>query len=118
MNSFIKVRRVEKISMDTNLEQSFQINSATSLSKLSSSSLCLLIGTNSRYEGSSLNLKLRQRYLKGNFKLLTIGSLLDLTFPISFLGSDLSVLKNVSEGNHSFCKDIVSSENPLFYYEF
>lgn len=114
MNSFIKVRRVEKISMDTDLEQSFQMNSATSLSKLSSSSLCLLIGTNSRYEGSYLNLKLRQRYLKGNFKLLTIGSLLDLTFPISFLGSDVLTLKNVSEGNHSFCKDIVSSENPLF----
>ena len=114
MNSFIKVRRVEKISMDTDLEQNFQINSATSLSKLSSSSLCVLIGTNTRYEGSYLNLKLRQRYLKGDFKLLTIGSLLDLTFPISFLGSDLLVLKNISEGNHFFCKDLVSSKNPMF----
>ena len=114
MNSFIKVRRVEKISLDTSLEQSFQINSSTSLSKLSASSLCVLIGTNSRYEGSYLNLKLRQRYLKGNFKLLTVGSLLDLTFPISFLGSDVSVLKNISEGNHFFCKDIVSAENPMF----
>ena len=114
MNSFIKIRRVEKVSIDTSLEQSFQINSSTSLSKLSASSLCVLIGTNSRYEGSYLNLKLRQRYLKGNFKLLTVGSLLDLTFPISFLGSDASVLKNISEGNHSFCKDIVSAENPMF----
>lgn len=114
MNSFIKVRRVEKISMDTNLEQSFQINSATSLSKLSASSLCLLIGTNPRYESSYLNLKLRQRYLKGNFKLLTIGSLVDLTFPVSFLGSDVLTLKNISEGNHSFCKDIISSKNPMF----
>ena len=114
INSFIKVKRVEKISIDTSLEQNFQIDSSTSLSKLSASSLGILIGTNSRYEGSYLNLKLRQRYLKGNFKLLTIGSLVDLTFPISFLGSDLSVLKNISEGNHSFCKDIVSSENPMF----
>ena len=114
LNSFIKVRRVEKIAMDTSLEQSFQINSATSLSKLSASSLCVLIGTNSRYEGSFLNLKLRQRYLKGNFKLLTIGSLLDLTFPISFLGSNVLTLKNIAEGNHSFCKDIVSAENPIF----
>lgn len=114
MNSFLKVRRIEKISIDTSLEQNFQINSATSLSKLSASSLCFLIGTNPRYEGSFLNIKLRQRYLKGNFKLLTIGSLLDLTFPISFLGSDLLVLKNISEGNHSFCKDIVSAENPMF----
>lgn len=114
LNSFVKVRRAEKISMDSNLEQSFQMNSATSLSKLSASSLCVLIGTNSRYEGSYLNLKLRQRYLKGNFKLLTIGSLVDLTFPVSFLGSDVLTLKNVAEGNHSFCKDIISAENPTF----
>ena len=84
INSFIKVRRIEKISIDSSLEQNFQINSSTSLSKLASSSLCVLIGTNPRYEGSYLNLKLRQRYLKGNFKLLTIGSFVDLTFPISF----------------------------------
>ena len=114
MNSFVKVRRVEKISIDTSLEQNFQLDSATSLPKLSASSLGVLIGTNSRYEGSYLNLKLRQRYLKGNFKLVTIGSLLDLTFPISFLGSDLGVLKNISEGNHSACKDIISAENPVF----
>ena len=114
LNSFVKVRRAEKISIDTNLEQSFQINSATNLSKISASSLCVLIGTNPRYEGSYLNLKLRQRYLKGNFKLLTIGSLLDLTFPISFLGSDVFTLKSVAEGNHSFCKDIISAENPMF----
>ena len=114
LNSFIKVRRVEKITIDSGLEQNFQLNSATSLSKLSASSLGVLIGTNSRYEGSYLNLKLRQRYLKGNFQLLMIGSLLDLTFPVSFLGSEVFTLKNVSEGNNSFCRDIVSAENPMF----
>ena len=63
------------------------------------SSLCLLIGTNSRYEGSSLNLKLRQRYFKGNFKFISIGSFLNLTFPVSFLGSNLLILKNISLKN-------------------
>lgn len=114
LNSFIKVRRAEKFKVNTSIETNFQINSATSVSKLSASSLCLLIGTNSRYEGSYLNLKLRQRYLKGNFRLLSVGSLLDLTFPVSFLGSNTSVLKSISEGNHTFCKDIVNAENPMF----
>nr|YP_009317759.1 NADH dehydrogenase subunit 11 [Navicula ramosissima]AOY40382.1 NADH dehydrogenase subunit 11 [Navicula ramosissima] len=114
MNSFIKVRRIEKISMNANLEQNFQVDSATSLSKLPASSLCVLIGTNSRYEGSYLNLKLRQRYLKGNFKLASLGSLVDLTFPVSFLGSDTLVLKNIAEGNHSFCKDLVAEKNVMF----
>lgn len=112
-NSFIKIKRAEKLKVNSNLESSFQINSATSVSKLSSSSLCLLVGVNPRYEGSSLNLKLRQRYLKGNFRLLSIGSLLDLTFPVSFLGSNLSTLKNILEGNQTFCKDIINADNPI-----
>ena len=113
INSFIKIKRAENVKLNTDLETNFQIDSATSISKLSSSSLCLLVGINPRYEGSYLNLKLRQRYFKGNFKFLSIGPLLDLTFPVSFLGSNMSVLKTITEGNQAFCKDIVKANNPI-----
>lgn len=113
-HSFIRLRRAEKVKINSDFETNFQINSATSTVKLSASSLCLLIGVNPRYEGSYLNLKLRQRYLKGNFKLLGIGSFLDLTFPVSFLGSSVGTLKSIAEGNHSVCKDIAHSDNPLY----
>lgn len=112
-HSFIKLRRVENIKMNSDLESNFQVDSATCKSKLASSSLCLLLGTNTRYEGSYLNLKLRQRYYKGNFKLLSIGSLTDLTFPVSFLGSNLGALKTFVEGNQTFCKDLVNAKNPI-----
>lgn len=112
-HSFIKIRRAENLKLNSDLETNFQINSATSTSKLSASSLGLLVGVNPRYEGSHLNLKLRQRYFKGNFKLLSVGSLLDLTFPVSFLGSNLSVLKNISEGNQTYCKDLANATNPM-----
>ena len=112
-NSYIKIRRAENLKVNTDLETNFEIDSATSISKLSASSLCLLVNTNSRYEGSYLNLKLRQRYFKGNFKLLSIGSLLSLTFPVSFLGSSTSVLKTIAEGNQAFCKDIANAQNPM-----
>lgn len=112
-NSFIKIKRAENLKVDSTLESNFQIDSATNLSKLSSSSLCLLIGTNTRYEGSYLNLKLRQRYFKGNFKFFSIGSLTDLTFPVSFLGSNLSTFRTLAEGNQTFCKDISSATNPI-----
>ena len=72
-----------------------------------------MVGINTRYEGSYLNLRLRQRYLKGNFKFLSIGSLLDLTFPISFLGSNVSVLKTIREGNQTSCQDIINAVNPI-----
>jgi hypothetical protein len=114
INSFIKVKRAEKSVLNSDFETNFQMKAATSISKLSFSSLCLIVGANPRYEGSSLNLKLRQRYLKGDFKLLVVGPALDLTFPVSFLGSSTSILKSVSEGNHTLCKDIVHAENPMF----
>jgi len=112
-HSFIKLRRVENIKINSDLESSFQVNSATNKSKLASSSLCLLLGTNTRYEGSYLNLKLRQRYYKGNFKLLSIGSFTDLTFPVSFLGSTMVAFKTLVEGNQTFCKDFVNAKNPI-----
>ena len=111
--TFIKIRRAENLKVNSDLETNFQINSTTSNSKLSVSSLSLFIGTNPRYEGPYLNLKLRQRYFKGNFKLLSLGSLLNLTFPVSFLGSNLLILKSISEGNQMFCKDLANATNTL-----
>lgn len=110
---FLKVKRTENLKSNLDLETNFQINSATSTTKLLSSSLCLLVGINTRYEGSFLNLKLRQRYLKGNFKCFSFGPFLNLTFPVSFLGSNLSILKTIVEGNQMTCQDIVSSSNPI-----
>lgn len=114
LHSFIKIKRVEKTLPTLNLESDFQISSATSSPKLQSSSLCLLVGINTRYEGSYLNLRLRQRYLKGNFRALILGSSLNLTFPVSFLGSNSVIFKSIAEGNHVSCKDIVNAVNPIF----
>jgi hypothetical protein len=82
--SFIKLKRAEDVKVTNDLESDFQLNLVTDKLKLNSSTLCLLISSNPRYEGYYLNLNLRQRMLKGNFKCLTIGSLINLTFPISF----------------------------------
>ena len=114
INPFIKIKRAENLKINSDLETDFQVNSATSTPELNFSSLCLLIGTNTRYEGSLLNLKLRQRYLKGNFKFISVGSFLNLTFPVSFLGSNMSLLKTIVEGNNRSCQDLANSSNPIF----
>lgn len=114
IHPFLKIKRADNLKINSDLEVDFQINSATSIPELYSSSLCLFIGTNTRYEGSLLNLKLRQRYLKGNFKFISIGSFLNLTFPVSFLGSNMSVLKTIIKGNHRACQDLSNSSNPIF----
>ena len=114
--SFIQLRKTENSKINNNLESDFQLNNVSNIMQLSSSTLCLLIGTNPRYEGYYLNLNLRQRVFKGNFKCLTIGSLTDLTFPISFLGSNINIIKNITEGNNFICQDFKFATNPILIY--
>ena len=114
--SFIKLRKVETLKTNVDLESDFQLNNVSNKIKLNSSTLCLLISTNSRYEGYYLNLNLRQRILKGNFKCLVIGSLINLTFPILFLGSNFNIIKYITEGNNFICQDLKFSNNPFLIY--
>nr|WDD39306.1 NADH dehydrogenase subunit 11b [Gomphonema parvulum] len=114
--SFIQLRRAENFRASNDLEKNFQLNVASNKIKLNNSTLCLLISNNPRYEGYYLNLNLRQRFLKGNFKCLSIGSFIDLTFPVTFLGSNVGVLKSIAEGNNLICQDLKGSKNPLIIF--
>ena len=111
--SFINLKRAENIKLNNDLESNYQLNLASDKIKLSTSTLCLLIANNPRYEGYYLNLNLRQRFFKGNFKCLMVGSLIDLTFPVSFLGSNLNTLRTIAEGNHLACQNLKSATNPM-----
>lgn len=111
--SLIELRKVESHKVSNDLESQYQISSSLDKPKLFMSTLGILINTNPRYEGYVLNLNLRQRFLKGNFKLLNVGSMLDLTFPTYSLGSNFGVLKSLGEGTHLSCQDIKASEFPV-----
>lgn len=111
--SFLKLRCSEKNFSDSNLESNFLINNTNFTKFLNSSNLCFLIGVNTRYEGPLLNLKLRKRYLKGNFKIVTLNSLIDLTFPTLSLGFNNKILKQIVEGKHFLCQDLILQKNPL-----
>lgn len=51
-----------------------------------------------------LNLHLRIRFSQGNFKCFSVGSFLNLTFPVKVLGSTTKVFKKISRGNHIVCQ--------------
>jgi NADH-quinone oxidoreductase subunit G len=111
--SFIKLKRAENNNNKNDLESNFQLNSEINRINLMNSDLCLLLSTNTRYEGYYLNLNLRQRFLKGNFKCFILGSCVDLTFPTKFIGSNIKIFKDILEGNHSICQDLKIAKNPL-----
>lgn len=114
--SFIKLKRAENFTFKNDLECNFQLNTTVSNTKLSSSSICLLISSNPRYEGFCLNLNLRQRFLKGNFTCFILGSFVDLTFPTVFLGSNIKILRSISEGNNVNCQEFKRAKTPIIVY--
>jgi len=109
--SFLKIRKAENGLKNNDFEQNFTTNNHNELTKqLNNSNLCLLVGLNSRYESSSLNVKLRKRYLSGDFNVFSLGASTELTFPVEYLGLNIENLKSIAEGNNSFCQKMMNSE--------
>jgi NADH dehydrogenase/NADH:ubiquinone oxidoreductase subunit G len=112
--SFIELRKFEGKSIKNDLENDFLLHTNPHLkSELAKSNLCMLIGMFSRYEGVNFNLNLRNRYLKGNFKVLCLGSSKNLTFPATSIGSNTKLLSNIVEGNNRICQEFISLQNPI-----
>jgi NADH dehydrogenase/NADH:ubiquinone oxidoreductase subunit G len=111
--SFFKLRQSETQNLKIDLGQDYLLGSKLSGSRLMASDTCLLIGVNPRYEGSKLNLELRSRYLKGNFNIINVGSLFNLTFSNTNITSNTKILKSLIEGNNLFCQEFVNSSNPV-----
>lgn len=111
--SFFKLRQSEAQNLNIDLENNYLLSSDLNSSKILTSNTCLLIGINPRYEGSRLNLELRSRYLKGNFNIIQMGSLLNLTFANTNITSNLKTLKSLTEGNSLFCQEFSNSLNPV-----
>ena len=109
---FFHIRKDTKnAQIENDMEANFQINLTLIQNILSLSKHCILIGVNTRYEGSYLNLKLRQRYKKGNFQLFSLGSLTDLTYSVSYIGSTLKSFKLLVEGNSINCQELNTLHN-------
>lgn len=111
--NFFKLRQSESYQINNNLECNYLLNSSIDAAKLAKTNTCMLIGVNPRYEGVALNLKLRSRFLKGNFNVITLGSLIDLTFSYTNLGNNFKTLTSLAEGNNLFCQEFCNSLNPI-----
>ena len=111
--SFIKLRKLEKKNKTIDLESMFLLNSFKDNINISESEICFLLNTNPRYENSSLNLLIRQRFLKGNFKIITAGSLIDLRYPTVNLGSSSQFIKTFVNGTSNYCQDFINYKNPV-----
>ena len=112
--SFLKLRKLHNFDKEIDFESNFLLNPTILSEKvIAKSQLCALFGINTRYENPQINIKIRQRYLKGDFKILSYGSNLDLTFPTTNKSFNSQTLVELAEGNNLLCQELLNNTNPL-----
>ena len=114
---FFSLRTLNYDKRNNHLESSFLLNCffSDSDSKKKKTNLCFLFNINTRFENYLINLKLKKLYLKGNFKIITFGSLTDLTYPVTYLGSNSKIFKKFIEGTHPYCQTFKQAINPFLF---
>lgn len=113
-NSIFFETSKNKIKLNSDLSSNYLFEG--NLNILNDVDTCLLVNCDPRKESSILNLHLKKKSQKGNFKIASIGNLTDLTYSIKNLGVSLNILINILEGKHFFCKDLIKSKKFLIIF--
>jgi len=100
-----------EISLSTNLISSSKFS--TTFTDILSSDLCLLVGTNPRFEASLLNVRLKKRMVRGLFTVGNLGLTEDLTYKSENLGVAAENLIAICEGKHPFCQKLAKANRPV-----
>ncbi|XP_040578514.1 NADH-ubiquinone oxidoreductase 75 kDa subunit, mitochondrial [Lepeophtheirus salmonis] len=95
----------------TDFRSNYLLNS--SISKIESADLILLIGSNPRYEAPILNARIRKSWIHNDLSVGVLGPKMDLTYNYEHLGDDIEVLYQLAHGNHQFNQKLTSAKNPI-----
>jgi len=85
----------------------------TTIAGIEQADVCLLIGTNPRWEAPLINARLRKRYLQGGFKVGVIGPSVDLTYPTLKLGAGPVALSWLLDGSSEFAAVLKGAKRPM-----
>jgi NADH-quinone oxidoreductase subunit G len=72
------------------------VNFNTTIAGLETADFILLVGTNPRWEATLVNTRIRKA-VRGGATVAAIGPEVDLTYPVTWLGNDLSLLADLPE---------------------
>jgi len=86
---------------------------STTFTDILESDLCLLVGTNPRFEASLLNVRLKKRMNRGLFTVASLGLPEDLTYSAENIGISTESLVSLLEGKHPFCQKLAKANKPI-----
>ncbi|XP_002742151.1 NADH-ubiquinone oxidoreductase 75 kDa subunit, mitochondrial-like [Saccoglossus kowalevskii] len=95
----------------TDLRSNYLLN--TSIAGIEEADLLLLVGTNPRYEAPLLNCRIRKSWRLNDLEVAVVGSKVDLTYTYDHLGDSTTVLKDIVDRKHPFCKKLASAKRPM-----
>jgi NADH-quinone oxidoreductase subunit G len=85
----------------------------TTIAGIEQADVCLLIGTNPRWEAPIVNARLRKRWRQGGFKVARIGATHPLTYPVEDLGAGTDTLSTLLAGDLAFAETLRQAKNPM-----
>jgi NADH-quinone oxidoreductase subunit G len=103
--------RQDGAKMDVNARANYIMN--TPLADLEAADMVLLIGTNPKLEAPLVNTRLRKAYLKGGAQIFNIGEANHLTYPVTELGNDPSLLNKIMDGSHEVAELLTKAARPV-----
>ena len=85
----------------------------TTIAGIDSADAVLLIGTNPRWEAPIINARLRARGRGAHVPVAAIGTRVDLTYGVDWLGAGPDTLRAIADGNHAFAKTLSGAKHPM-----
>jgi NADH-quinone oxidoreductase subunit G len=85
----------------------------TTIAGIEKADVCVLVGTNPRWEAPLVNARLRKRHLQGDFRVAAIGPALDLTFPVEMLGAGGDTLSALASSDHPWAGRLRDAKGPM-----
>jgi NADH dehydrogenase/NADH:ubiquinone oxidoreductase subunit G len=110
--SFLGIDRSLKSDLDNPKNYKFQ----NRFTDFEDTDFCLFLGTNPRFEASTLNLRLRKIFRKGNSSFASVGATYAPTFPTQFLSISSKALIAIAQGKHPICKSLARAKRPIIVY--
>jgi NADH-quinone oxidoreductase subunit G len=103
--------RQDGAALDANFRAGYLFN--TTIAGIEQADLCLIIGSNPRWEAPIINARILKRFNQGRFKVALIGPKVDLTYRYEYLGAGPETLRELAEGRHPYSEALKQAERPM-----
>ena len=103
--------RQDGAALDASVRAGYLFN--TGIAQSEDADVCLIIGSNPRWEAPLVNTRLRKGWLAGRMKIGVIGPQYDLTYSYDHLGAGAATLQEIADGTHPFAAALKAAERPM-----